>query len=83
MALFSKSAVSPVKRLTTDLTEAYSYFRYHNDEIFVLHSLPNIILAIKSRRMRQAGHVARMGERRDAYRGLMGMPKKKKAILKI
>jgi hypothetical protein len=59
------------------------YFRYHSGDIFVLHSLPNIILAIKSRRMRQVGHVAHMGERRDAYRGLMGKAKGKGTTLKI
>jgi hypothetical protein len=35
---------------------------------------PSIIRIIKSRRMRWAGHVARMGEKRDAYRILMGKP---------
>jgi len=83
VALFSKSAVRQVKRLGTDLTDVYFYFRYHCDEIFVLHSRPNIILVIKSRRMRQAGHVARMGERRDAYRGLMEKTKEKDSTLKI
>jgi len=37
-----------------------------------LYSSPNIIRVIKSRRMRWAGHVARMGERRTAYRVLVG-----------
>jgi hypothetical protein len=36
-----------------------------------LYSLPNIIPVIKSRRMRRAGHVARMGDKRDAYRLLV------------
>jgi hypothetical protein len=35
--------------------------RLHNEELNALYSSPNIILAIKSRRMRWAGHVARMG----------------------
>jgi hypothetical protein len=39
-----------------------------------LYSLPNIIRIIKSRRMRWAGHVARMGETRNAYRILLGKP---------
>jgi hypothetical protein len=38
------------------------------------YSSPNIIRMIKSRRMRWAGHVARMGEKRNAYRILVGKP---------
>jgi hypothetical protein len=34
----------------------------HNDELHDMYSLPNIVRVIKSRRMRWAGHVARMGE---------------------
>jgi hypothetical protein len=37
--------------------------RLHNKELYVLYSLPNIIREVKSRRLRWAGHVARMGER--------------------
>jgi hypothetical protein len=46
--------------------------RLHNKELYALHSSPNIIRVIKSRRLRWAGHVARMGERRGAYRTLVG-----------
>ena len=42
-----------------------------------LYSLPNILRVIKSRRMRWAGHVARMGEERGAYRVLVGKPEGK------
>jgi hypothetical protein len=42
--------------------------------LYVLYSSPNIIRVIKSRRLRWAGHVARMGERRGAYRALVGKP---------
>jgi hypothetical protein len=48
--------------------------RLHNKELYVLYFLPNIIRVIKSRRMRWAGHVALMGERRGAYRALVGKP---------
>jgi hypothetical protein len=48
--------------------------RLHNEELNDLYSLPNIIRVIKSRRMRWAGHVARMGEERGAYRILVGRP---------
>jgi hypothetical protein len=47
--------------------------RLHNKELYAPYS-PNIIRMIKSRRLRWAGHVARMGERRGAYRVLVGKP---------
>jgi hypothetical protein len=40
--------------------------RLHNEELNDLYCSANIIRVIKSRRMRQAGHVASMGERRSA-----------------
>jgi hypothetical protein len=46
--------------------------RLHNEELNDLYSSSNLIRVIKSRRMRWAGHVARMGEGRDAYRVLVG-----------
>ena len=49
--------------------------RLHNEELNVLYSSPNIVRVIKSRRMRWAGHVARMGEERGLYGVLMGKPK--------
>jgi hypothetical protein len=39
--------------------------RLHNKELYALYSSPNIIRVMKSRRLRWAGHVACMGERRD------------------
>jgi hypothetical protein len=48
--------------------------RLHNKELNVLYSSPNIIRVIKSGRMRWAGHVARVGEGRGAYRILVGRP---------
>jgi hypothetical protein len=48
--------------------------RLHNKELSALYFSPNIIRVIKSRRLRWAGHVARMGERRGAYRALVGKP---------
>ena len=44
----------------------------HNEELNDLYSSPKIVLVRKSRRMRWAGHVARMGEERGAYRVLVG-----------
>jgi hypothetical protein len=46
--------------------------KFHNKELHDLYSSPSIIRIIKSRRMRWAGHVARMGEKRNAYRLLLG-----------
>jgi PAS domain-containing protein len=46
----------------------------HNEELRDLYSLPSIIRIIKSKRRRSAGHVARMGEKKNAYRLLVGKP---------
>jgi hypothetical protein len=46
----------------------------HNKELRDLHSSTSIIRIIKSRRMRWTGHVSRMGEKRNAYRLLVGKP---------
>jgi hypothetical protein len=48
--------------------------KLHNEEINVLYCSPNIVRVIKSRRMRWAGHVARMGEERGVHRVLVGKP---------
>jgi hypothetical protein len=42
--------------------------KLHNEELRDLYSSPSIIRIIKSRRMRLAGHIARMGEKRNAYK---------------
>jgi hypothetical protein len=52
----------------------------HNEELNDPYSSTNIVRAIKSRRMGWAGHVARMGERRDIYRVLMGKPEVKRPL---
>ena len=46
--------------------------KLHNEEFNDLYSSPNIVRVIKWRRMREVGHVARMGERRGVYRVLVG-----------
>ena len=48
--------------------------RLHNEELNDLNSSPNIVRVITSRRMRWAGHVARMGEETGMYRILLGKP---------
>jgi hypothetical protein len=52
----------------------WEWRRLHDEKLYDLYSSPNIIRAIKSREMRWAGHVARMGDRRGAYRVLVGRP---------
>ena len=54
--------------------------RLHNEELNDLHSSPNIVRVIKSRRMRWAGHVARMGEERRVYRVLVGKPEGRRPL---
>jgi hypothetical protein len=54
--------------------------RLHNEEINDLHSSPNIVRAIKSRRMRWTVHVAGMGEGRGVYRVLVGKPEGKRPL---
>ena len=52
----------------------------HNEELNDLYSSPNIVRVIKSKRMKWAGHVARMVEERGAYRVLLGKPEGKRPL---
>jgi hypothetical protein len=54
--------------------------KLHNEELHDLYSTPSIIRIIKLRRMRWVGHVARMVEKRNAYRLLVGKPEGKRPI---
>jgi hypothetical protein len=54
--------------------------KLHNEELHNFYSSPNIIRQIKSRRMRWAGHVARMGEERKLYNFLVGKPEGKRPL---
>jgi hypothetical protein len=54
--------------------------KLHNEELSELYSLPNIVRVVKSRRMRLAGHVARMEEGRGVYRVLVGKPEGKRPL---
>jgi hypothetical protein len=54
--------------------------KLHNEELHNLYSSPSIIRMTKSRRMRWAGHVARMGEKRNAYKILVGKPEGKRPL---
>jgi hypothetical protein len=54
--------------------------KLHNEELHDLYSSPSTIRIIKARRMTWAGHVARMGEKRNAYRMLVGMPEGRRPL---
>jgi hypothetical protein len=54
--------------------------KLHNEELRDLHSSPSIIRIIKSRRMRWAEHVARMGKKINSYRLLVGKPEGKRPL---
>jgi len=54
--------------------------KLHDEELNDLYSLPNILRVVKSRRMRWARHVARMGEDRDVHRVLVEKPEGKRPL---
>jgi hypothetical protein len=54
--------------------------KLHNEELHNLYSSPSVNRIIKSRRMRCAGHVARMGEKRNVYRLSVGKSKGKRPL---
>jgi hypothetical protein len=54
--------------------------KLHNEGLNDLYSLPNIVRVLKSRRMRWAGHLARMGEDRGVHRMLVGKPEGKRPL---
>jgi hypothetical protein len=60
--------------------EDRSWRKLHNDELHSLYSSPNIVRVIKLRRMRWAGHVARMDEGRGVYRVLVGRPEYQRSL---
>ena len=54
--------------------------KLHNEELNNVYPSPNIVRVIKSKRMRWAGHVARMGEGRGVYRVLVGKPEGRRPL---
>jgi len=56
------------------------WMRLRNEELNDFYSSPNIMRVIKSRRMRWAGHAARMGEQREVYRVLVGKPEVRRSL---
>ena len=57
--------------------------KLHNEELNDLYSLPNIVRVVKSRPMRWAGHVARMGEDRVVHMLLVGKPEGKRPLRRL
>jgi hypothetical protein len=57
-----------------------SWRKLHNNELHSLYSSPNIVRVIKSRRMRWAGHVERVGEGRGVYKVLVWSPEGKRTL---
>jgi len=54
--------------------------RLHNEEFHSLYASPNVVMVIKSRRIKWAGHVALMGEMRNAYNILIGKTEGKRPL---
>jgi hypothetical protein len=52
----------------------------HSEQLYGLHSSPNVIRVTKSQRMGWAGHVARVWDRRRAYKGLVRRPDAKRRV---
>jgi hypothetical protein len=61
-----------------EVTEGWR--KLYNEELRDLYSSPSIIRIIKTRRMRWVGHVARMGEKRNSYRLLVGKPEGRRRL---
>jgi hypothetical protein len=66
--------------IVTNYEGTAQWRKLHSGELHNLYSSPDIVMQIKSRRIRWAGHVARMGEGRNVYRVLVGKLKGKKAL---
>jgi hypothetical protein len=72
-----------IKRRLNSGNACYHYAEWrkmHNKKFRDLYSSTSIIRIIKSKRMRWAGHVARMGEKRNTYRLLVGKPEGKRPL---
>ena len=54
--------------------------RLYNEDIFALYPSPNTIWVIEARKMRWAGHVVHMGDRRGTFRDLVGRPEGRRPL---
>ena len=68
------------KIITSLHTHTHTHTHIYIYIYIYIYSSPNIVRVIKSRRMRWAGHVARMGEERGAYKVLVGKPEGKRPL---
>jgi hypothetical protein len=67
-----------VKKKRDEITGEWR--KLHNEELNDLYCSPNVVQVIKSKRMRWAGHVARLGEGRGVYSVLVGKPDRKRPL---
>ena len=63
---------TPIRIFGPKRDENKNWRRLHNEELNILYRSPNMVRAIKSKRLRWAGHVARMEEGRSAFKILTG-----------
>jgi len=82
LSYFSSGNVTLLRRIFDPRRDEVTgeWRRLHNEELNDLYCSPNTVWVIKSRRMRWAGHVTRMGEESGVYRVLVGKPQGKKPL---
>jgi hypothetical protein len=79
LRVFENRVLRRIFGLKTDEMKGY-WRKLHNEQLCNLYSSPNIIRMIKSRRMRWAGHVAQMRDKRNSYTILVGKPEGKRPL---
>jgi hypothetical protein len=79
LRVFENRVLRRIFRLKRDEVTGW-WSKLHNEEHHDLYSSSSMSRIIKSRRMRWAGHVARMGDKRNAYRLLVGKPEGKRSL---
>jgi hypothetical protein len=79
MGVFENRVLRRIFRPKRDVVTG-EWRKLHNEELHDLYSSPSIIKIIRARRMRWAGHVPRMGEKKNAYKLLAGKPKGRRPL---